>query len=91
VGRLKILVAKFYMRDDGTEMTWDNWSKDGWHLDHIVPLSSFDLSDREQFLKACHYTNLAPLWSEDNLTKSNNPDEVLSIPAMQELIGVICI
>jgi hypothetical protein len=48
-------------------MSWDNWGK--WHLDHIKPLASFNLTDREQFLKACHYTNIRPLWANDNLRK----------------------
>jgi len=52
-------------------MTWDNYGMYGWHIDHIKPLFSFDLSDRNQFLEACHYTNLQPLWAQDNLTKSN--------------------
>lgn len=52
-------------------MTWDNWSVDGWHIDHIKPLASFDLTDRKQLLEACHYTNLQPLWASDNLTKSD--------------------
>lgn len=50
-------------------MTWENWSKTGWHIDHIQPLSSFNLSDRKEFLKAVHYTNLQPLWAEENLKK----------------------
>lgn len=54
-----------------TGMTWDNWSKDGWHIDHIKPLVSFDLTDRKQMLEACHYTNLQPLWAKDNLAKSD--------------------
>jgi hypothetical protein len=57
----------FYDREDGTPMTWDNQGE--WHIDHIKPLASFDLTDREQFLEACHYSNLQPLWAEDNLKK----------------------
>jgi hypothetical protein len=52
-------------------MTWENWSLTGWHIDHIVPLSKFDLTDSDQLRKACHYTNLQPMWAKDNLIKSN--------------------
>lgn len=52
-------------------MTWDNWTINGWHIDHIKPLSKFDLTDRVQLLEACHYTNLQPLWASDNINKSD--------------------
>jgi len=55
-------------------MTWENWSRTGWHIDHIIPLSSFNLENREEFLKACHYTNLQPLWAEENFRKGNRLD-----------------
>ncbi len=42
-----------------------------WHLDHIRPCSSFDFTDPEQQKQCFHYTNLRPLWAEDNLRKSD--------------------
>ena len=52
-------------------MTWDNWGVKGWHIDHIVPLTYFNLIDPEQLKRACHYSNLQPLWAKDNLKKTN--------------------
>jgi hypothetical protein len=56
-------------------MSWENYGYNGWHMDHIVPLDSFDLSSPEEFKKACHYTNIQPLWAEDNFTKSSKTDK----------------
>ena len=52
-------------------MTWANWTRDGWHIDHITPLSAFDLADADQIRAACHYTNLRPLWASENLRKGS--------------------
>lgn len=49
-------------------MSWDNWGE--WHIDHIKPLCKFDLTNREQFVQAVHYTNLQPLWAVDNWKKN---------------------
>lgn len=52
-------------------MSWDNWGRNGWHIDHKKPLSSFDLSDPEQFKAANHFSNLQPMWAVDNLKKGS--------------------
>ncbi len=48
-------------------MTWDNHGE--WHIDHINPCASFDLTDAEQQRECFNYTNLQPLWAKDNLSK----------------------
>jgi hypothetical protein len=50
-------------------MSWDNYGFYGWHIDHIIPLSS--AKTEEEVYKLCHYTNLQPLWAEDNLKKGS--------------------
>jgi len=64
-----------YLESQFTEdMSWSNHSRKGWHIDHIRPCSSFDLTDPEQQKECFHYTNLQPLWAEDNLKKSDKLD-----------------
>jgi len=48
------------------DMTFDNI-----HIDHIKPVSKFDLNNHDDFLACCHYSNLQPLLVEVNLSKNN--------------------
>jgi len=50
-------------------MSWDNYGIDGWHIDHIMPCASFDLSCPEQQRACFNYKNLQPLWARDNASK----------------------
>ena len=50
-------------------MDWDNYGRNGWHIDHIRPCASFDLTDPHQQRQCFHYTNLQPLWEADNIRK----------------------
>ena len=48
-------------------MTKENYGL--WHVDHVRPCASFDLTDPKQQAICFHYTNLQPLWAIDNLKK----------------------
>lgn len=52
-------------------MNWDNYGYEGWHIDHIKPCDSFDLTDLKQQKECFHYSNLQPLWKNDNFKKGN--------------------
>jgi hypothetical protein len=65
VEMLKAYLEALFQKD----MTWSNYGLKGWHIDHIKPLVSFDLTNEKEFKEACHYTNLQPMWATDNLKK----------------------
>ncbi len=65
IGELKMRLERQF--EPG--MTWENYGE--WHIDHIIPISSFNLTDRMEFLEACNWCNLQPLWAADNIKKSN--------------------
>lgn len=50
-------------------MSWDNYGFNGWHYDHIIPLSS--AKNYEDLIRLNHYTNFQPLWWHENISKSN--------------------
>ena len=51
-------------------MSWDNFGRGGWHVDHIYPVGRADLTDEAQLLAAFNWQNCRPAWEEDNLKKS---------------------
>jgi len=54
-------------------MTWENYGKHGWHIDHKIPISAFNFEKPEHidFKKCWALKNLNPLWAKDNKSKSN--------------------
>jgi hypothetical protein len=51
-------------------MTWSNYGRNGWHVDHIKPCASFNLAFAKDRKKCFHYTNLQPLWAKENWSKN---------------------
>lgn len=47
-------------------MTWEN--RGDWHIDHIIPISS--ASTEEEIYALSHFTNLRPMWAEENRRKA---------------------
>lgn len=50
-------------------ITLNDFGKKGYHIDHIIPISTADSEGK--ILELCHYSNLQPLWWKDNMIKSN--------------------
>jgi hypothetical protein len=61
------VVKKYFESKFKPGMSWDNMGL--WHIDHILPIST--ATCEEDVIRLNHYTNLQPLWAEDNLKKSN--------------------
>jgi len=50
-------------------MSWKNYGRYGWHIDHIKPCCKFDLNKPSEQKKCFNYKNLQPLWARENLSK----------------------
>jgi hypothetical protein len=57
-------------------MSWNNHGTYGWHIDHIKPINTFDLTDIEQQKQCFNYTNLRPLWAKDNLARPDDGSDI---------------
>lgn len=84
----KHLENKFHPHPDtGEDMSWSNYGKDGWEIDHVIPLSAFDLSTEQGQRDACRFENLQPLWRNSNRTKS---DKVLGQQPIMVPMFIVC-
>lgn len=54
-------------------MSWENWSRNGWHIDHKIPQAAFNFEKSEDvdFKKCWELNNLQPLWAKDNKKKQD--------------------
>jgi hypothetical protein len=51
-------------------MSWSNFGRGGWHVDHMFPVAKADLTDNAQLLAAFNWRNCRPAWETENLRKS---------------------
>jgi hypothetical protein len=51
------------------EMTWNNIGL--WHIDHVIPCASFDLTKSESISECFSWKNLRPCWAEENMIKGS--------------------
>jgi single-stranded DNA-specific DHH superfamily exonuclease len=56
-------------------MSWDNYGLHGWHIDHIYPCAAFDLTKESEQKLCFNYSNLQPMWAEENRSKQ---DKIIS-------------
>lgn len=65
-------ISELHLWVQSNFMAWDNLKQ--WHIDHVVPVAAFDLTDEKQVRFCYHWTNLQPLWRRDNIQKSDSVD-----------------
>jgi ribosomal protein S20 len=52
-------------------MSWQNYGRTGWHIDHIMPCAIFDLRRPEHQKRCFHFSNMQPMWAHRNLKKAS--------------------
>ena len=69
-------------------MNWESHGLFGWHIDHVIPISRFDLSNEEHISVAMNWMNLRPLWSTENIEKGDRAAQFI-MPALREMADKI--
>ena len=59
------------------DMSWSNYGRDGWVIDHKIPISVFNFTkpNHEDFKKCWALSNLQPMWAKENIIKSDKLDK----------------
>lgn len=69
-------------------MSWDNYGRDGWHIDHIKPCSSFDLRLKKHQKQCFCFNNMQPLWAVENMAKNSkinwDANDLYSLETIEE-------
>lgn len=60
-------------------MGWHNYGYNGWHIDHITPCATFDLSKPDQQKLCFHYRNLRPVWAHENIARGSRIEHELPL------------
>ena len=68
-------------------MTWENRGKFTWHIDHIIPVSKFNLVDPEEQKKCFHHTNLAPRWATTRIAREYSSNQIGNINKSSKILS----
>ena len=63
--------AKYLEKKFKKGMSWKNFGRNGWEIDHIKPLAKFDLTKVNHQKKAFNFKNTQPLWRKENRSKGD--------------------
>jgi len=73
ISDLKIHIEKQFLKG----MSWGNYGRDGWHIDHIIPMRLFNAEDEAEFRNCWSLSNLRPMWAKDNKIKNGKAEYLL--------------
>jgi len=73
VGYTVIQLKKHLEKNFKHGMSWNNYGKNGWHIDHIIPQSAFNFEKPEDidFKRCWALKNLQPMWAKENISKGD--------------------
>lgn len=61
------------------DMSWHNWGANGWHIDHIIPSTCFDLSTQKGINACFALSNLRALWATTEIARAHGHNGIGNI------------